>query len=126
MPTNLELARSGYAALNSRDLEGFLALTTPDVEFRSLIAEMEGERFYGHDGVRRWWEGIVASLGGVRFELLEARDLTDDTVLLHSRVQGEVDGVPIEQQMWQVVRLRDGRACWWGTFRSEAEALGAG
>jgi hypothetical protein len=31
----------------------------------------------------------------------------------------------VQQQMWQAVRIRDGRAVWWGTFRSEREALDA-
>jgi uncharacterized protein len=46
------LAEAAYAALNSGDLDAFLALTSEDVEFTSMVAEAEGTTFRGHDGVR--------------------------------------------------------------------------
>ena len=56
---NVETFRRGFAAVNHRDLDGFLANVAPDVEFMSLIAEAEGETFHGHEGVRRWWNEVV-------------------------------------------------------------------
>jgi ketosteroid isomerase-like protein len=64
--SNREIARRAYAAVAEDDLEGFLALVEPDVEFNSLIAEVEGKTYRGHDGVREWWEGIKAQLGAAR------------------------------------------------------------
>jgi hypothetical protein len=55
---NVEKFRRGFAAVNHRDLDGFLGNVAPDVEFTSL-AEAEGETFHGHDGVRRWWKEVV-------------------------------------------------------------------
>jgi SnoaL-like domain len=48
------LAEAAYGALNAGDLDHFLALTTEDIEFTSLIAEAEGTSFRGRDGVRAW------------------------------------------------------------------------
>jgi ketosteroid isomerase-like protein len=48
------LADAAFEALNAADLDRFLALTTEDVEFTSLIAEAEGATFRGRDGVRAW------------------------------------------------------------------------
>jgi len=47
-----DLAEASHRALNSGDLEAFLALTADDVEFTSMVAEAEGTTFRGHDGVR--------------------------------------------------------------------------
>ena len=125
MPTNAELTRAGYEALNRRDREGFIALTAPDVEFTSLIAEMEGEQYIGHEGVNTWWDRVTSALGGLQFDLVDVRELSEDSVLSHTRVHGMAGDVEIEQQMWQIVRVRDGKAYWWGTFRTEQEALAA-
>jgi hypothetical protein len=40
-------------------------------------------------------------------------------------VRGNVGATAIEQTMWQGVVLRDERAVWWQTFRSEDEAWAA-
>jgi hypothetical protein len=38
---------------------------------------------------------------------------------------GTVAGVDVQQEMWQVVQLRAGKAAWWGVFRTEEEATEA-
>jgi ketosteroid isomerase-like protein len=52
---NVELramAETAYGALNSGDLDGFLALVADDVEFTSMVAGAEGTTFRGREGVR--------------------------------------------------------------------------
>lgn len=120
----MELAMAAYAAINRRDLEGFLALVDPDVEFRSLIAEAEGRAYRGHQGVREWWERVANALGGLRFEPKELHDL-GDRGYAELVVTGRVEGVDVPQRMWQAFVLRDGKPIWWATFRTEAEALEA-
>jgi hypothetical protein len=39
------MAEAAFGALNSGDLDGFLAVATEDVEFTSLVAEVEGTTF---------------------------------------------------------------------------------
>ena len=46
------MAEAVYGALNSGDLDGFLALLAEDVEFTSLVAEAEGTTFRGHVDAR--------------------------------------------------------------------------
>lgn len=121
---NVELARTATAALNRGDLDAFLRAVHPDVEFRSLIAELEGRAYKGHQGVREWWSSVARSLGGLRFELDEIRD-AGDTVIVRQRIIGTVEGVEVPQTMWQVIRVREGRASWWEIFRTETEALEA-
>ena len=117
-------AEAGYGALNSGDLEAFLALTTEDVEFTSMVAEAEGTTFRGHDGVRAWWETVRGAFEDVHWELIDVRGSSDRGVI-HFRMTGTLGSVPVEQTMWQATRLRDGLITWWAFFRTEREALEA-
>jgi ketosteroid isomerase-like protein len=121
---NVAMFRRGYAAVNRGDIDGLLAAVHPDVEFTSLIAEAEGETFRGHDGVRRWWNEVVLSLGGLNGEPEDVRDYGD---IVLARVLGTYRprGIEVHQTVWNVVRFRDGKATWWQFFRTEAEALEA-
>jgi ketosteroid isomerase-like protein len=120
-----ELSRAAYEAISRDDLEGFVALADPDVEFNSLI---EGRSYRGHEGVREWWNNVIRSLGGVSLDLEEVFDL-DDHGYVKMVATGTVGGVDVPQEIWQAIRIEDGKAVWWGIFRSEDEArqaLGVG
>ncbi len=118
------LVDAAFGALNAGDLDGFLAATTEDVEFTSMVAEAEGTTFRGHDGVVAWWDTIRGAFGNVHWELLDFRG-SDDRGVAYFRMSGTLGGVPVEQTMWQAIKLRDGRATWWANFRTEKEALEA-
>jgi ketosteroid isomerase-like protein len=118
-------ADAAFAALNSEDLEGFLALTAEDIEFTSMIAEAEGTTFRGHAGVRDWWESVRGAFAdGPRWEMLDMRGSGDEAIL-KIRVTGTLAGVEVGQTMWQAARLREGKLRWWAFFRTEQEALEA-
>ncbi len=122
MPQRLsELAEVAYAALSDDDLAGFLAVVDDEVEFRSLVAEIDGRHYKGHEGVREWWDSVAVAMGGLRFEPVEVHD-HGPSGYVELSVTATISGVVVTQRMWQAVRLRDGRAIWWATFRSEAEA----
>jgi ketosteroid isomerase-like protein len=115
---------AAYGALNSGDLEAYLALCAEDVEFTSLLAEAEAATFRGHEGVRVWWDTILGKFEDVRWELLDVRDCGDRGVA-HFRIGGTLSGVPVEQTVWQAVTLRQGKLSWWAPCRTEREALEA-
>jgi ketosteroid isomerase-like protein len=118
------MAEAAFGALNSGDLDGFLALATEDVEFTSLVAEVEGTTFRGHDGVRTWWETVRGAFADVRWEVLEVRRYGDAGVA-YVRMTGTLSGVPVNLMMWLAARLRERRVNWWSFFRTEREALEA-
>jgi ketosteroid isomerase-like protein len=118
------LGETVMAALNSGDREAFVALTSEDAEFTSMVAESEGTTFRGHEGVRAWWATVRGAFEDVRWELLDVRG-SGDRGVAHFRMVGTLGGVPVEQTMWQAVRLRDEKAIWWAFFRNEREALEA-
>ena len=95
-----------------------VALTTEDVEFTSMVAEAEGTTFRGHEGVRAWWKTVRGVFDDVRWELLDIRG-SGDSGVAHFRMAGTLGSVPVEQTMWQTVKLRDGKVFWWAFFRTE-------
>ena len=124
-PDPIALARAAYNALNDRDLDTYLTLIDPEVEFTSLIAEAESRTYRGHDGVREWWEELSTPLGGLRIEARSIELLPSQLVLAELLVSGEVEGVSVSQPMWHVARVRDGRALWWAFGRTREQALAA-
>lgn len=118
------LAEAAFGALNSGNLDGFLAVATEDVEFTSLVAEVEGTTFRGHDGVRTWWDTVRGAFGDVRWEVLEVRGYGSRGVA-RVRMAGTLGGVPVNLMMWLAARLREDQVSWWSFFRTEREALEA-
>ena len=119
-----EVVVSAADALNRGDIDRFLVLMDPDVEFTSMIAEAEGEIFRGHEGVRRWWHNVREAFESVRWDYLDIWTRGDRGVA-KLRVEGKLGGVALEQTTWQAMTMRHGRALWWAFFRSEREALEA-
>ena len=95
-----------------------------DIEFTSMLAEIEGTTYRGHDGVRAWWETIVGSFEDAHWEVLEVLETpgSDDRGVVHFHTAGRLSGVPVEQTMWQAVEWRDGKVRWWAFSRSERDA----
>ena len=59
---SVDVDRAAYDAVERDDLDAFLALAHPEIEFRSLIAEADGRTYQGHEGVREWWATVIRSL----------------------------------------------------------------
>ncbi len=118
------VAEAAYRALNSGDLEAFLALMAEDVEFTSLVAEAEGRTFRGHAGVRAWWETVRGAFQDPRWEVLDMRG-SGERGVVKFRLAGTLAGVAVEQTMWQAARAREGKLRWWAFFRTEDEAVEA-
>jgi ketosteroid isomerase-like protein len=118
------ITETALGALNSADLETFLTVVADDVEFTSMIAEVEGQTFRGHDGVRSWWATVAGAFQDVRWELLELEG-SSPRGLAKLRAIAEVDGVEIEQTVWQAASFRDGKLDWWAFFRDEQAARAA-
>ena len=122
---DVETAKTAWAALQRRDLEGFLEWVDPEVEFNSLVAEAEGAIYHGHEGVREWWQKMASALGGLSYELVEFKDAGEGKVIIKLVASANVSDVNVAQTMWQALHIRDRRSIWWGIFRTEQEALHA-
>jgi ketosteroid isomerase-like protein len=115
------IAQTAIAALNGDDLDGYLSVIAEDAEFTSMIAEMEGATYRGHEGVREWWETVRGSFHELRWELLELREFAPGAVA-QLRATGALGGAEVDQTVWQAATFRDGKLTWWQFFRTEEEA----
>jgi len=124
---NVEITYQALDAFNRRDLDAFLALCDPDVEHYSRFGEVEGGGPYrGHEGVRSWWEKLLAFSPDFGTEIEAVQALGNATVArVRQRAQGAESDAPVEQTQWIVTRWRNGKAVWGHIYLSEAEALEA-
>ena len=122
---DIDVIRESHEAFRRRDLDTFLTYVDPEVEFRSHVLELEGA-YHGYEGVRAWWENVVAVFPEWRPRAEDAREI-GDAVLVRVRAEGKGtgSGVPLERDIWQVAEVRNGRLKWWAFFRTEEEALKA-
>src|SRR3954447_5751396 len=102
MSENRSLFRQVIDAFNRRDLDAYLALMDPGVEFTPYERAVEGLGPYrGHDGVRTWWEEAFAALPDLRAELNEVRDLGNVTFARgRLRGTGAGSGATFERTLW--------------------------
>jgi ketosteroid isomerase-like protein len=114
-------------ALDRHDLDAFLGLVDPDVDFADLIVELEGGvPFRGYEGIRSWWHGYLTVFPNLSLEIDDVRDLGDMT-LVRGRVRGHgtESDASFEQTFWTVGEWRDKKLVWSRSFRSEADAVEA-
>lgn len=123
---NVEVMRQAFAALSSRNLDRLLDLTDPNVVAVPRTLRVEGGVLRGHEGIRRWWEGIFSAFPDFDVEVLSARALDDLTIAeVRTHGRGGGSGAPFEDVIWMASRFREGRLVWWQSCASEAEALEA-
>jgi ketosteroid isomerase-like protein len=122
---NVELTRRAFEAFENRDLDGLLAMLDDDVEAFPILAGMEGG-YRGHDGIRRWWAGLVGTFPDFSAEIVQLHDLGDLTIaVLRLRGHGAGSDTPVDTAAWHVSRFRDGKCIGWRVYTSEREALEA-
>jgi ketosteroid isomerase-like protein len=122
---NVEIVHGLYDAFNRRDFNAFLALTDTDVRWVPLAAAIDGD-YLGHDGMRRWWTGMIDVFSDFTVEVVDVREFGELTLTrLGTRGRGTGGGAPFEMTLWQLAEWRDGRLLWCGSYETEAEALEA-
>ncbi len=120
---NVELLHKGVAAWNRRDLDGYVELADPEIEWYAGATRVEGGAFRGREGMRRFWTDTYAVYDELVTSIEEVRDLGDIVVGL-GRLRGRSNaGVPIDTQYGLVLRYRDGLLVSGSDWFSHAEAL---
>jgi ketosteroid isomerase-like protein len=107
---NIERARTGFQALNRRDINALLELLHPDIELRpSLVGGIEQTVFRGREGYRHWFEATWETYDDVWLEPHSFRSVGDQVVVVYTtRVRAKRSGIELEAPGATVLTFRDG------------------
>jgi ketosteroid isomerase-like protein len=123
---NVETVRRGFEAMSAGRIDIVTSLAHADVEFRPLLANIEGEVYSGQEGIRRWFSQFTDMFEDFTIDLGELEEL-DDHVLVTGRIhaRGRGSGTPIDQPSVWVITMRDGKATHIQIFDVRERALQA-
>jgi ketosteroid isomerase-like protein len=112
-------------AFNARDIEAFIALLDPSIEYHSAITVPGGAVYHGHDGVRRYFADFEDAWGGdYRVEPEAFFDLGEHTLMLYMvRGRGQQSGADVAMPGAQVARWRDGLLIYAKAYVNREDAL---
>jgi ketosteroid isomerase-like protein len=105
------VVRALFERVNAGEIDAGIELLAPDAVFVvPPDASAEPDTYRGHDGARRYFSGFDGVLDEVRFELLDLEQVTDDTLLAATRLRGRgtSTGIPVEQDTFVLLTVRDG------------------
>jgi ketosteroid isomerase-like protein len=122
---NVDLHRRTMDAYNARDIEAWIALADPQIEFHSTFAAVGGAVYHGHDGLRRYFRDIDNVWGAeTRLEAEAFFDLGENTLVfqvLHGR--GRNSGAQVAMPVALVVRWRNEMAVYMKGYARRLDAL---
>lgn len=119
----IALVRRGYEALGRLEVEPFLPNCDPELEFISLVGEVEGGSYRGHEGMRRFVSDL-AEAWDVWEPVPRRFESNGDSVIAtgRTRLRGKGSGVEITVEWGQVFRFRNGKLLWSRIYSDPAEA----
>jgi ketosteroid isomerase-like protein len=123
---NVEVVKRAVAAVNQRDLDGYLACCTEDVQLITPIAEVAGA-YDGADGIRRFFTDIADASPDFKIAIERVGAVGPDCVLAFMRVTGtgRASGIPVETATGNVYDFTDGRIQRIRIFSDRGQALEA-
>jgi ketosteroid isomerase-like protein len=136
-PSNLETVERWYARAQGKYEGGGLdpvfelipEIFDPEVEFSPWLArEVEHRTYHGHDGLRTFFQELQDMLGEVRYAPPEFHPLSDDVIVVFTRLEGVGRGsdVPVGQDLGLIYEFREGLVIRLTAFGSHQEALSTG
>lgn len=103
---NVELHRRALEVFNQRDLDAFLPLVHPDIEYHPVLASISGVEVYrGYEGVRRWFADFDEVFGDdVHVEPEAFFDLGEQTLVFYTlHARGRQSGAPVAMPFAQAL-----------------------
>lgn len=121
---NVEIVRRMYDSFARRDFEGVFSCLHPEIVFSQPAMEPGAGTYHGHEGVNEAMNKWAGAWDDYRVEAEELTDLGDH-VLARTRHygRGKGSGVEVQQQIFQLLTLRDGKIVRMRMYYDEAEAL---
>jgi uncharacterized protein len=124
---NVEVVLKQIEAFNRGDVDAFVALVSPDVEWEDAMFYSEISRTYrGKDELREWFLQVREPWESFHVEADEIRE-AEDWVLIGGVItaRGKGSGVDTQLRGWLVFWVRDGMIAKRQPFLDHEEALEA-
>jgi ketosteroid isomerase-like protein len=123
---NARLVERAIAAINVRDIEGYLACCTKNVKLETPMAPVGGE-YEGIDGIRRFFTDIEDAAPDFRIEVDGVKEVGSKRVLAFMRTSstGRASGIRLASPSTNVYDLIDGKISRVRIFFDREEALEA-
>jgi ketosteroid isomerase-like protein len=123
---NVEVALRAFDAWNRGDYEAWIKAFDTECEFSPLRAQLEGQPYRGHDGLRQFMRDVTDEWESVRFGLSDIRDTGDQLVgLLRFKARGRISQAELDLPIGVVASVRDGKIFRVRMYSDPAEALEA-
>ena len=123
---NVRLHRALNAAFNAHDVDAWIALSDPDIEFETRFAPVGGETtFRGHDGIRRFNRSLEEVWGAqIGVEAEQYFDLGERTLAFYRlRGRGLRSGAEVAIDATVVARWSNGLCLQWRSYEDRQQAL---
>ena len=122
----LEIVRRVYESLNRGDVDGVLELCDDDFLMDFSERVFNPDTYRGHDGIRRFYEGVRDVWQTYRWDVEETRVAGDSVVaMLHCHAQGREAGPPVDWRVAWLWTFRGSRPVALRFYRDQARALEA-
>ena len=121
---NVETVGRAIAAINARDIHGYLACCTENVE---LLLPMAGSEYFGADGIKRFFTDIEDIGPDFRIEVQHVQTIDDSNAIAFLRIgaTGRASGIVTGAESANVYDFIDGKISRVRIFLDRAEALKA-
>jgi ketosteroid isomerase-like protein len=123
---NVRLVERAIAAINARDIEGYLACCTENVKLETQLAAVGGV-YEGIDGIGRFFTDIEEAAPDFRIELDGVEEVDSKRVIAFMRTSstGRASGIRLAAPQTNVYDLIDGKINHIRIFLDRQEALKA-
>ncbi len=123
---NARLVERAIAAINAREIEGYLACCTEDVKLETPVAAVGGV-YDGIDGIRRYFGDIEEAGPDFRIELDGVEEVGSERVIafLSFSSTGRASGIRLGAPLTNVYDLVEGKISHIRIFLDRQEALKA-
>jgi steroid delta-isomerase-like uncharacterized protein len=119
---NVETVERAITAINERDIDGYLACCTEDIQLQ--MPGVEGV-YEGADGIRRFFADIEDATPDFRMDIERTEGASGERILAFLRVtfHGRASGVSMPAETGNVYEFEDGKIRRVQIFLDRAEAL---
>jgi ketosteroid isomerase-like protein len=103
-----EIVQRAFEAFGRGDIDGVVELCDPDIVVHD--PQRTGTTFHGPDGLRQFFAEWMENWEEYRSEPVEFTELEGEILVrAHQTGKGKLSGIEINQDLFVIVRLRDGK-----------------